>query len=147
MHCKWSTNWDSFVPQIVGSDGYENDIDGVTQQMIELIENADISGLSVTANKATTAGVGVAYDLTATGGGGASEVITNVKVMSSSVANGAAVSSAENIPISTVDEAASAIGNIDTAIQTLNSQRATPGSFSNRLDSTVSNLTSISANL
>ena len=115
--------------------------------MIELIENADISGLSVTANKATTAGVGVAYDLTATGGGGASEVITNVKVMSSSVANGAAVSSAENIPISTVDEAASAIGNIDTAIQTLNSQRATPGSFSNRLDSTVSNLTSISANL
>ena len=121
MHCKWSTNWDSFVPQIVGSDGYENDIDGVTQQMIELIENVDISGLSVTANKATTAGV--------------------------AVANGAAVSSAENISMSTVDEAASAIGNIDIAIQTLNSQRATLGSFSNRLDSTVSNLTSISANL
>jgi flagellin len=49
--------------------------------------------------------------------------------------------------ISSVANAESAIGAIDTAIQTLNSQRATLGSFSNRLDSTVSNLTNISANL
>jgi flagellin len=36
---------------------------------------------------------------------------------------------------------------IDAAIQTVNSQRAALGSISNRLDSTVSNLTNISANL
>jgi flagellin len=36
---------------------------------------------------------------------------------------------------------------LDTAIATINSQRATLGSTSNRLDSTVSNLTNISANL
>jgi flagellin len=40
-----------------------------------------------------------------------------------------------------------AIGLIDTAIQTVNTQRAELGAISNRLDSTVSNLTNISANL
>ena len=132
---------------VVGSDGFENDKDGVTQQMIELIENRNIAGLSVSANKTTTAGVAVAYDLTATSGGGASEVITNVKVMSSDIANGAEAASAENISISTVDDAASAIGKIDTALQTINTQRASLGAVSNRLDSTVSNLTNITSNL
>jgi flagellin len=41
----------------------------------------------------------------------------------------------------------SAITAIDTAIQTVNSQRASLGAVSNRLDSTVSNLTNISNNL
>ena len=49
--------------------------------------------------------------------------------------------------ISTTANAESAIGTIDTAIQTINSQRATLGSYSNRLDGTVSNLTNISSNL
>jgi len=40
-----------------------------------------------------------------------------------------------------------AIGLIDTAIETVNTQRAELGAISNRLDSTVSNLTNISANL
>jgi flagellin len=43
--------------------------------------------------------------------------------------------------------AVSAITAIDTAIQTVNSQRASLGAVSNRLDSTVSNLTNISNNL
>jgi flagellin len=49
--------------------------------------------------------------------------------------------------ISTTANAESAITTIDTAIQSINSQRATLGSYSNRLDSTVSNLTNISSNL
>ena len=49
--------------------------------------------------------------------------------------------------ISTSSNAENAIGTIDTAIQSINSQRATLGSYSNRLDSTVSNLTNISSNL
>jgi len=49
--------------------------------------------------------------------------------------------------ITTAANAESAIGTIDTAIQSINSQRATLGSYSNRLDSTVSNLTNISSNL
>jgi len=51
------------------------------------------------------------------------------------------------ISVSSTSEAQSAIGKIDTAIQTLNAQRASLGAYSNRLDSTVSNLTNISSNL
>ena len=133
---------------VVGSDGFENDKDGVTQQMIELIENAHIPGLSVTADKGTTAGVKVAYDLTATSGGGGSEVITNVKVMDQATASGTtAAASADNISIATVEKAASAITKIDTAMDTINAQRASLGATLNRLDSTVSNLTNITNNL
>ena len=67
--------------------------------------------------------------------------------MSSDIANGAEAASAENISISTVDDAASAIGKIDTALQTINTQRASLGAVSNRLDSTVNNLTNITSNL
>jgi flagellin len=49
--------------------------------------------------------------------------------------------------ISTATAAKTTISNIDTAISTLNSQRGTLGAISNRLDSTVSNLTNISSNL
>jgi flagellin len=51
------------------------------------------------------------------------------------------------VSISTVAKAASAIGILDTAITTVNAQRAKLGSISNRLDSTVSNLTNITSNL
>ena len=133
---------------VVGSDGFENDKDGVTQQMIELIENAHIPGLKVLADKGTTAGVKVEYDLTTKSGGGGSEVITNVKVMDQATASGTtAAASADTISIATVENAASAITKIDTAMDTINAQRASLGATLNRLDSTVSNLTNITNNL
>jgi flagellin len=49
--------------------------------------------------------------------------------------------------VSTNASAQAAIALLDTAINTVNTQRATLGSISNRLDSTVSNLTNISTNL
>jgi len=49
--------------------------------------------------------------------------------------------------IATASAAGTAITNIDAAIATLNTQRGTLGAISNRLDSTVSNLTNISSNL
>jgi flagellin len=52
-----------------------------------------------------------------------------------------------SLNLSTTANAQSAIDSIDAAIQTVNSQRATLGAVSNRLDSTVSNLTNISSNL
>jgi flagellin len=51
------------------------------------------------------------------------------------------------LDVSSSANAKVAIDAIDVAITTVNSQRATLGSVSNRLDSTVSNLTNISANL
>ena len=47
----------------------------------------------------------------------------------------------------TTEAALAAMDNIDAAIEQLNSQRAELGAVSNRLDSTVSNLTNISTNL
>ena len=54
---------------------------------------------------------------------------------------------ANSVDISSTANAQSAIRNIDSAIQTVNVQRANLGAISNRLDSTVSNLTNISTNL
>jgi len=49
--------------------------------------------------------------------------------------------------LSSEANARNAIDTIDNAIKNLNNQRAQLGSYSNRLDSTVSNLTNVSANL
>ena len=51
------------------------------------------------------------------------------------------------VAIDTNANAESAMGAIDAAIQELNTQRANLGSYSNRLDSTISNLTNVSNNL
>jgi len=52
-----------------------------------------------------------------------------------------------SLSLSNATNARSAISTIDTAITTLNTQRANLGGISNRLDNTVSNLTNMSANL
>jgi flagellin len=49
--------------------------------------------------------------------------------------------------VATAADARDAIEAIDTALQTVNTQRANLGAISNRLDSTVKNLTNISTNL
>ena len=52
-----------------------------------------------------------------------------------------------SLTVASLSSAQSAITAIDTAIKTLNTQRSKLGSYSNRLDHTVSNLTNISNNL
>jgi flagellin len=49
--------------------------------------------------------------------------------------------------VSSITDATATIDLLDAAIETINTQRATLGSISNRLDNTVSNLTNISNNL
>lgn len=56
-------------------------------------------------------------------------------------------SSTSSVAITSQSAADAAIDTIDAAILSVNNQRASLGSVSNRLDSTVSNLTNISANL
>jgi len=51
------------------------------------------------------------------------------------------------VNVSTAENASASIDRIDSAIKVLNEQRASLGAISNRLDSTVSNLTNISSNL
>ena len=52
-----------------------------------------------------------------------------------------------SLTVASLSSAQSAITAIDTAIKTLNTQRSKLGSYANRLDHTVSNLTNISNNL
>jgi flagellin len=59
----------------------------------------------------------------------------------------AATSFVLNTHVSTASLAAIAIDALDAAIQVVNSQRAALGSYSNRLDHTVTNLTNVSTNL
>jgi flagellin len=58
-----------------------------------------------------------------------------------------AVTKVGSLDVSSTANAQLSVEYIDAAIQTLNSQRADLGAISNRLDSTVSNLTNISSNL
>ena len=51
------------------------------------------------------------------------------------------------VDISTANNAQTAVGTLDAAINTINTQRANLGAVSNRLDSTVNNLTNIVTNL
>ena len=51
------------------------------------------------------------------------------------------------VSVTNTTNAQASISTIDNAIATINTQRAKLGAFSNRLDSTVSNLTNISSNL
>ena len=51
------------------------------------------------------------------------------------------------LSVSSTANATAAVDAIDTAINTVNTQRASLGAISNRLDSTISNLTNISTNL
>jgi len=53
----------------------------------------------------------------------------------------------DSLDLTSSSTAVQAISALDTAIQSVNSQRASLGAISNRLDSTVSNLTNISNNL
>ena len=72
--------------------------------------------------------------------------IANITV-SNITATGFTVERSNAIDITSISAAQSTIISLDAALQTIASQRANLGAVSNRLDSTVSNLTNISSNL
>lgn len=132
----------------VGSDGYGNTIAGVSQQMKDLIDEAGIGGLVVTAltSTATSAGVTLAMSMTGvTGGTGGSTAVTDILVKDSTSSSSS--STVADLSVTSTANASDAISRIDAAIETLNTQRADLGAISNRLDHATSNLTNISANL
>lgn len=129
------------------SDGYTDDEEGVSQQMADLVNALRIEGLTATAAPTTVsaaAGISITRVLTGTANSG-STVVTNVSSLSSDEIGDETFSG--SVDVSSADSAADAITRIDAAIELLNSQRAELGAVSNRLDSTVSNLTNISTNL
>jgi len=98
--------------------------------------SASFEGHTFTVSNGTA---GTAIDIAVATRDGTATFIENVSV------TGAAGSG--TITLNSAANAQTAIGLIDTAINSVNSQRASLGAVSNRLDSTVSNLTNISSNL
>lgn len=121
----------------------------------------DISAQEATYNTTTGAGLVAAINaeiaahkdslkgitnLSAADGGTTVDITFTPTVALTSVSATAGASSTA-LSVSSVANAKDAIDKIDLAIKSVNSQRAALGAISNRLDSTVSNLTNISSNL
>jgi flagellin len=129
---------------VVGTDGYTDDIAGVSEQMKDLIDALNIEGLTVTANTATNSGVSMARVLTGTATVG-STVVTNITSLGADEIGDPSFSG--GIDVSTSAGAADAMTRIDAALLTINTQRAELGAASNRMDHTINNLSNVSANL
>jgi len=118
-------------------DEYTDDINGFKAHLEATIaSNANLGGLGLTVAIADT------DNLVITAAVDAEALIGDVSIVAASTS-----SATTGLSVATSSGAQSAIDALDTAITTVNSQRATLGAISNRLDSTVSNLTNISSNL
>jgi len=117
--------------------GYEADHKGVANYLADKFSlAANTKGFNIE----------VGYDTT----NAANKVLLQVSQSASSLITAEAATagtSTSALLINTQSDASSAIATIDAAIVQVNSQRANLGAVSNRLDSTVNNLTSISSNL
>ena len=77
-----------------------------------------------------------------------SDILTaSITDMASSVLGTSSTDTVNSVSVSTYTLASAGLTVLDNAISALNSQRATLGSHSNRMDHAVSNLTNISSNL
>jgi flagellin len=129
---------------VVGTDGYSVDVDGVSEQMKDLIDELNIEGLTTTAATGTLSGVSMARVLTGTATVG-STVVTDITSLGADEIGDPSFSGGINV--STAAGAADAMTRIDTALLTINSQRAELGAASNRMDHTINNLSNVSSNL
>jgi flagellin len=131
---------------VVGTDGYTDDIAGVSEQMKDLIDGLNIEGLTVTANTSasTTSGVSMARVLTGTGTVG-STVVTNITSLGADEIGDPSFSG--GIDVSSAAASADAIKRIDAALLAINTQRAELGAVSNRMEHTINNLSNVSSNL
>jgi flagellin len=124
------------VAYTVGADDYEDSVAGTVAALQASVDgNAKFSGMDITVAASGT-------DITVTAAAKTTTLIQDVSAVASST-----TTATTGLSVATSTGAQSAIDALDTAITTVNSQRATLGAISNRLDSTVSNLTNISSNL
>ena len=106
----------------------------------------DLDGTTVSI---TTGASGYTADVT----GAAAQLTQAIKdagisgVSASSAAGVITLTKSTSVSVATNSDAQTAIGNIDAAISELNAQRASLGAYTNRLDSTVANLTNVAIQL
>jgi flagellin len=126
------------------SDGYSDTHAGVARQMADLVLGLGLEGVTVATSSGTTAEIHISRSLTGTANSG-STVVTNISSLSQDELGDPSFSG--SIDVTTAAASTDAINRIDTALQTLNAQRANLGAISNRFDSTVANLTNMTSNL
>jgi len=124
------------------------DRDNLDTEFASLIVEIDrISDVTEWAGKSLMAADGSFTFQIGSGTAAADSLTVTIQQMGTNSLGSAATSFVLNTHVSTASLAAIAIDALDAAIQGVNSQRATLGSYSNRLDHTVSNLTNVSTNL
>ena len=129
-------NGESAASTVIDTDNYAETAGGLAAQLQ--------AELNVDTASSTGDLKGLSFSVTESSGDVEIEITSSVTLANVSTTNSAAT---DSLSITSSSAATSAISLIDTAIQSVNSQRASLGAVSNRLDSTVSNLTNISANL
>ena len=113
--------------------------------MKDLVDALDINGLKVVTDS-YAAGITVTRDLDNTHNANTgSNVVTNIQSLAADEV--VAPKMAGSISVATAEGASDAIDRIDAAMVTLQEQRATLGSVSNRLDHTITNLSNVNVNL
>ena len=132
---------------VVGTDGYTDDVAGLSEQMKDTIDAAGIVGLTCDCQHRTRCSLGYidTYSDWNNCGSGGSNVVTNIQSLAADEIAKTDYSGA--IDVSSTELASNAIDRIDAALLTLNSQRAELGAVSNRMDHTINNLSNVSSNL
>ena len=124
------------------------DRDNLDTEFASLIVEIDrISDVTEWAGKSLMKADGSFTFQIGSGTAAADSLTVTIQQMGTNSLGSTATSFVLNTHVSTAALAATAIGALDAAIQVVNSQRATLGSYSNRLDHTVTNLTNVSTNL
>jgi flagellin len=130
----------------VGADGYEDDIDGITAQMVDMLKAGLGAHYAVAEAKSTAAGVSVTRALTGVTGGGTNSTVVTDTLVRDKVAT-TTNSSTTDLSVTSTANSTATIAKLDAALLTVNSQRSDLGAVSNRLDSTISNLTNVATNV
>jgi len=124
------------------------DRDNLDTEFASLIVEIDrISDVTEWAGKSLMAADGSFTFQIGSGTANADSLTVVIQQMGTDSMGSVATSFVANAHVSTAALAATAIAALDAAIQVVNSQRASLGSYSNRLDHTVANLTNVSTNL
>lgn len=135
----------------IGITGFDTSVDD-TALTIETL-NADGSATGLTATMLDTTGpVDSAFitgqvSMTSTKGFSVGDSVTGVTSFFGAAANSSSLDSVSEIDLSTAEGASAAIKVIDVALNKINNARSNLGAVSNRLDSTISNLTNIQVNV
>ena len=135
----FTINGEAFTVAISSTDKYEANQLGLIEKIQDQLD-ASVKHGGLTFTVAANSTTATSIDITATAA--TTDLSKDVSAVAAST-----TTATSGLSVTTTTAAQTSINSIDAAIQTLNSQRAELGAISNRLDSTVSNLTNISSNL